>query len=116
MYKMISVRSFKFQAQTLDWSAMDEVLLYDLKHVCELHMTIEYPLRIHHHIWPHLADVKAACLLRTHIDIQSAVFYLFLKCLDQLHPMCFAAARTLTIHALISAYEYVLVKFLIAFH
>ena len=116
MYKMILVRSFKFQAQTLDWSAMDEVLLYDLKHVAELHMTIKHTLRIYDHIWSHLADIKAASLLRTHIDIQSAVFYLFLKGLDQLHPMCLAATGTFAIHPLISAYKYVLVKFLIAFH
>ena len=113
---MIFLGTLKLQAQSLDRSAMDQVLLDYLRHIGQLHMTVEYTLRIYHDIRAKLAEVQTARLLRTHVDIEATVFYFFLKCLDQLHTVLLAAAGTLAIDTLIGTYEEVFIKFQIAFH
>ena len=60
MRASFGIDAFIGQAQTLHWPATDQMLIYDLRRVLRLDVTIPNSFRVNHHRGPMLALVEAA--------------------------------------------------------
>ena len=78
------VQTLFFQEQSLNWSAGDDVRVYDLIDIRQGDRAIPHCFGINDKVWSMLALVEASCLVRAHRGLQTSRRQGFFESLVQL--------------------------------
>jgi hypothetical protein len=111
MWAALGVQAAVREQKPLDGTAVNQMLVDDLRYVLPMHEAVPDRVRVDHHNGAVLALVEAAEFVRPHLTLQPGVFDSFLEGVLQLPAAMASAARPRGVFvALIGADKEVMLK------